>query len=107
MQTAYLRDNSRTKQVELATTNGITEVSKHFLSLTFGLKEDSIILHQIFGVETDGLSFEMPAINRGDQIIFQLDIQFGRTFVVSGEKILSQTYSTKVKMLKWKRKRYI
>lgn len=45
----------------------------------------------MFGVETDGLSFEMPTIKRGDHNVFQLDIQFGRTFVVSGEKMLSGT----------------
>lgn len=91
METPCLRDKARKKHVELATTNGITEVTKHYLSLTFGLKEDSITLHQIVGVETNGLSFEMPTIKRGDEIVFQLDIiQFGRTFVVNGHKMPSQ-----------------
>lgn len=96
MQTVYLEDKFGSKQVELPTTNGITEVSKHYLSITFGLKEDSLILHQMFGDKNDGISFEMPAINRGDQNVFQLDIQFGRTFLVSGEKMFSQTCTTKV-----------
>lgn len=89
MNTVVIRNERASKQVELATQDGVVEVSRQELSSVFGYTEDGIKLYQIFGVASDGLTFEVPMIRRGDMAMFQLDSQFGRTFVVHGNKLFN------------------
>ncbi|KAI5054566.1 hypothetical protein GOP47_0030532 [Adiantum capillus-veneris] len=90
MNTAIIRDESSTKQIELSTQNSVVEISCHELSARFRLVEHTISLHQLFGEQNEGLSFEVPNIHRGENTVFQLDIQFGRTFVLHGRQLSRQ-----------------
>ena len=74
METAIIQDERGGEQVELTTHNAVVEISRHELSARFNLQEDTIRLHQFFGDQSDGLSFEMPTILRAESVLYHLDI---------------------------------
>ncbi|MCO5561049.1 hypothetical protein L7F22_014670 [Adiantum nelumboides] len=77
MNIVLIRDENVIKQVEVATQYGVVELSRQELSSMFGLIEDGIKHHQVFGAEFNGLTFEMPLIRREDVAMFHLGSQFG------------------------------
>ncbi|MCO5572082.1 hypothetical protein L7F22_025833 [Adiantum nelumboides] len=87
MEKAIVQDENGLKKVEFSSTVGFVEVSKKELSIHFGLEEESIHLHQVFGNTNEGLSFEMPSSRRGEEVMFHLDFQFGKIFIVRGKKV--------------------
>ncbi|MCO5553712.1 hypothetical protein L7F22_007238 [Adiantum nelumboides] len=87
MEKAIVQDENGLKKVEFSSTVGFVEVSKKELSIHFGLEEESIHLHQVFGNTNEGLSFEMPSSRRGEEVMFHLDFQFGKIFIVRGDKV--------------------
>ena len=90
MNTAIIRDERSTTQIELATQNSVVEISRHELSARFRLDDHTISLHQIFGEQDEGLSFEVPITHTGEVAVFRLDTQFGRTFVLHGRQLSRQ-----------------
>ncbi|MCO5587042.1 hypothetical protein L7F22_040987 [Adiantum nelumboides] len=87
MEKAIVQDENGLKKVEFSSTVGFVEVSTKELSIHFGLEEESIHLHQVFGNTNEGLSFEMPSSRRGEEVMFHLDFQFGKIFIVRGDKV--------------------
>ena len=74
MNTAIIRDERSTTQIELATQNSVVEISRHELSARFRLDDHTISLHQIFGEQDEGLSFEVPISHTGEVAVFWLHL---------------------------------
>lgn len=87
MEKAIVQDENGLNQIEFVTMAGFVEVSKRELSLHFGLTEESIHLHQVSGDPDDGLYFDLASYLREQDVTFHLDLQFGKVFIVRGDKV--------------------